>query len=201
MVTFKIIYLIGLASLTLIRLHYTGKNRRPVIMHFRSGCDQTLQFLSGLGLTVIPLVYIFTRWLAWADIPVTEMFQNLSGSVGTLVLGAALWLARRAYSDLGGNWSATMQIKDSQVLVTTGIYRRLRHPLYAANLLWGLAQLLLLPNWIAGPAMLVTFIPFYLVRIGREERMLRDHFGDSYNRYCKQTGRLWPHPRVKYSDE
>jgi len=197
MITFKIIYLLGLACLTLIRLRYTGKNRRPVIMHSRSGCDQILQFLSGLGLTVIPLIYIYTPGLAWADIPVAEVFQYSVGTAGTILLIAALWLARRAFADLGGNWSAAMQIKISQVLVTSGIYRHWRHPLYAANLLWGVAQLLLLPNWIAGPAMLVTFIPFCLIRIGREEHMLRLHFGESYNRYCEQSGRLWPRRRGK----
>jgi len=195
MMKFKIIYLIGLASLILMQLRFTGKNRQPVIMHSRSGCDQTLQFLSGLGLTVIPLVYIFTPWLVWADIPVADGFQYIAGVVGALVLGAALWLTRRAFTDLGSNWSAAMQIKENQVLVTTGIYRHLRHPLYAANLLWGLAQLLLLLNWIAGPVMLVTFIPFYLVRVQREEALLRVHFGESYTRYCAQTGGLWPHRR------
>ena len=38
------------------------------------------------------------------------------------------------------------------MLVTNGIYRRIRHPMYSAFWLWAIAQALLLPNWIAGPA-------------------------------------------------
>ncbi|MCL6613199.1 MAG: hypothetical protein K6U03_01040 [Firmicutes bacterium] len=59
-----------------------------------------------------------------------------------------------------------------QQLVTQGIYGTIRHPMYASQLLWGIAQALLLQNWIAGPAGLAAFLPLYLVRVPREERMM-----------------------------
>jgi hypothetical protein len=48
----------------------------------------------------------------------------------------------------------------------------------AAHLLWAVAQLLLLQNWIAGPAFLVASLPLYVVRIPREEEMMVGEFGE-----------------------
>ena len=64
--------------------------------------------------------------------------------------------------------------------------------MYAAHWLWGIAQVLLLQNWIAGLSMLVTVLPLYLVRVPREERMLLEHFGEAYQEYTRRTGRIMP---------
>ncbi|HOO53782.1 MAG TPA: hypothetical protein PLX30_06035, partial [Methanothrix sp.] len=63
------------------------------------------------------------------------------------------------------------------------------------HLLWAVAQLLLLQNWIAGPAFLVASIPLYVARIPREEEMMLDQFGDEYRRYLERTGRVVPRRR------
>jgi protein-S-isoprenylcysteine O-methyltransferase Ste14 len=64
--------------------------------------------------------------------------------------------------------------------------------MYAAIFLFALAQGLLLQNWLAGWAGLVTVALLYLVREPREERMMCEFFGDSYRDYIKRTGRLFP---------
>jgi protein-S-isoprenylcysteine O-methyltransferase Ste14 len=85
-----------------------------------------------------------------------------------------------------------MEIGDKQTLVSDGVYHYIRHPIYAGFWLWGIAQPLLLHNWIAGFAMLATFVPLYWVRVPREERMLLAHFGEVYRKYMQQTGRIFP---------
>ena len=67
--------------------------------------------------------------------------------------------------------------------------------MYASQLLWGLAQGLLLPNWIAGLGGLVTFLLLYIVRVPREEQLMLDHFGDAYRAYCARIRRLVPRLR------
>jgi protein-S-isoprenylcysteine O-methyltransferase Ste14 len=79
-----------------------------------------------------------------------------------------------------------------QTLITHGVYRTIRHPMYASGSLLSLAQALLLQNWVAGPAGVVAFLPLYFVRVPREEQMMLDHFGDDYRSYAAQTGRIVP---------
>jgi protein-S-isoprenylcysteine O-methyltransferase Ste14 len=47
-----------------------------------------------------------------------------------LVIG--LWLFYRSHADLGTNWSITLEIREQHRLITQGVYRRIRHPMYSA---------------------------------------------------------------------
>ena len=60
----------------------------------------------------------------------------------------------------------------------------------ALSLLAG--QVLVLPNWIAGPSYLVTFGILFAFRIRDEERMMLEEFGDEYATYMAKTKRLVP---------
>ena len=74
----------------------------------------------------------------------------------------------------------------------SGVYARIRHPIYAGAWLWALAHVLLLHNWIAGWSSLITFAILYVVRVPREERMMLERFGDAYRSYIERTGRVLP---------
>jgi len=62
--------------------------------------------------------------------------------------------------------------------------------MYAAHWLWGIAQALLLQNWIAGLAFLASFIPLYLLLVPREEQMMLEYFGEEHRLYMNRTGRV-----------
>jgi protein-S-isoprenylcysteine O-methyltransferase Ste14 len=64
--------------------------------------------------------------------------------------------------------------------------------MYASLWLWGIAQGLLLSNWLAGWSVVVTFAPMYFLRTPREEQMMCERFGEEYRDYMSRTGRLWP---------
>jgi protein-S-isoprenylcysteine O-methyltransferase Ste14 len=104
----------------------------------------------------------------------------------------AIWLFWRSHRDFGKNWSPSLEISAQQTLITNGVYRTIRHPMYACGWLLCLAQALLLQHWVAGPAGIVAFLPLYFVRVPREEQMLLDHFGHDYRIYAAQTGRIVP---------
>jgi protein-S-isoprenylcysteine O-methyltransferase Ste14 len=109
-----------------------------------------------------------------------------------MLLGAGDLAVLRSHRDLGKNWSPSLEISAQQTLITNGVYRTIRHPMYACGWLLCLAQALLLQHWVAGPAGLVAFLPLYFVRVPREEQMLLDHFGHDYRIYAAQTGRIVP---------
>lgn len=81
---------------------------------------------------------------------------------------------------------------EGHTLVTNGIYSYIRHPMYVSQWLWGMAQILLLQNWLVGPTKLIYFIPVYILRVPAEEKMMLDTFGDHYRQYMKKTGGVIP---------
>ena len=140
----------------------------------------------------MPIVYLFTRLLSFADYKI-PMFASLFGS---LVMVFALWLFWRAHSDLGKNWSVRLELRKGHQLITEGVYCRVRHPMYAAILLFGFGQAMLLHNWFAGWSALVSFALMYVVRTPREERMMSERFGPAYRDYMRRTGRLLPRSKI-----
>lgn len=145
-----------------------------------------------LGMQVIPLIYVFSSWLDFADYDLSLGLSLVLGYSGCVFFAGAIWLLWRSHVDLGRNFSPDLKIRKDHALVTGGIFRTLRHPMYSAHWLWALAQAMLLQNWMAGLGMLVTFWPLYSYRVSREEHMMCDHFGEEYRDYIGRTGRLFP---------
>lgn len=186
---FEVIYLAGFVVGSLIRLIYATRRGKPAsVDDHTTPLDILLVLASGIGVAVVPFVHLFTPWLDFANYSLPAW----AGWLGAAVFAAALWLLWRSHGDLGKNWSAKLEISRQHTLVTVGVYKYVRHPMYAAHWLWGAAQALLLANWIAGPALLVTFLPLYLFRVGREERMMLEHFPHEYRALTEQTGRIIP---------
>jgi len=192
----KALYFAGLIVETIVRLPYEHQRRQiPKIDRRVTFSEQSL--LAGLfvAMIVLPLIYSLTSWLDFANYRLSPPTKARASGIGTLLLAAAVWLFWRAHRDLGANWSPSLEIGARQTLVTEGVYRAIRHPMYASQFLYGIAQALLLQNWIAGLAGLVAFLPMYLVRVPREEQMMIDHFCDAYRAYRARTGRIVPRLR------
>ncbi len=141
-----------------------------------------------VGNFILPVLYLFTPFLAFADYRLPAFVPWC----GSAIMLAALWLFWRSHSDLGLNWSAFLEMRKDHQLIRQGVYRSIRHPMYVSIFLFGVAQALMLQNWVAGLSGLVTFVPLYFVRTPREERMMRDWFGEEYQDYVRQTGRIIP---------
>jgi protein-S-isoprenylcysteine O-methyltransferase Ste14 len=99
---------------------------------------------------------------------------------------------RLTHKALGKMWSISLQLKQDHKLITTGVYRWLRHPMYTAFWLMAVAQALLLPNWVAGLSGIVGFGTLFFLRIGPEEAMMEQAFGDEYRAYKARTKRVIP---------
>ena len=186
--TFEIIFLVGFVVGSVVRKIYTtGRRGVKAEKKCSSVLDIILVGTAGVGMSV-PLLYLFTPWLDFAN----YNLLGWSGWAGTVVFAGAIFMLWRSHANLGRNWSATLRIAGQHSLITNGVYRHIRHPMYTAHLLWAIAQGLLLANWLAGWAFLVLSIPLYLIRIPKEEQMMIEHFGEEYRAYKSRTGRLIP---------
>ena len=72
-------------------------------------------------------------------------------------------------------------------LVATGLYAKIRHPIYVFGTSAFLLVLLALQGW-PGLAIWAVLIPIQLVRAGREDRVLAQGFGAEYEAYRRSTG-------------
>ncbi len=92
---------------------------------------------------------------------------------------------------LGHRFSGLVAIQSGHTLVTSGVYRVIRHPSYLGLLVstlgWGLAF-----RSTVGVLLAALTVPPLVARIGAEERLLRTEFGAEYDAYRARTSRLIP---------
>jgi protein-S-isoprenylcysteine O-methyltransferase Ste14 len=189
MAIFKIIYWVGIFVEIAIRAPLRKTWRTTAKTDRRdSMTEKVLLGLLSVVMIFLPLIYSVTNWLDFADYSLPPWM----GWLGVFLLACALFVFTRAHMDLKSNWSPTLEIFTGHTLVTNGIYRFIRHPMYASQWLWVVAQLLLLQNWLAGPVDLIFFVPFYILRVQAEEKMMLDTFGDQYRQYMKKVGGVIP---------
>jgi protein-S-isoprenylcysteine O-methyltransferase Ste14 len=189
----KSLYFLGILAEIAIRVPHERRRRRiRMAVDCVDGSERALVGLLSMGMFFIPAVYALTPWLNWADYRLSLEVKGRVGRLGAAILAFALWLFWRSHADLGRNWSPSLQLREEHHLVTEGVYRTIRHPMYASQWLWSVAQPLLLQNWIAGWVGLLLFLPLYVLRVPREEQMMLAQFGAAYRAYTSRTGRILP---------
>src|ERR1051326_3561406 len=185
----NLVFLIGFIVYVVIRgvFKQRTKNNEKTLRRV-DGLEKTLMAIVIPGGLLLPLVYLFTPWLAFAD----YQLPAFAPWCGLILMVFALWLFWRSHVDLGLNWSVSLEVRKGHQLIKSGVYRSIRHPMYASIWLWCIAQGLLLANWLAGWYALLAFALMYFIRTPREEEMMRESFGQDYLDYMQTTGRLFP---------
>jgi protein-S-isoprenylcysteine O-methyltransferase Ste14 len=184
----KAVMLAASVALVVIRAPHGHRSQRVKIVKNNKGTLETvLLTVMWIGFFV-PLIWIVSPAFSFAEYPLRP--APLVAGVICLVVG--LWLFHRSHADLGTNWSITLQLREQHQLITHGVYRRIRHPMYAALLLYSIGQALVIPNWIAGPSYLVPLVILLAFRLSAEEKMMLEQFGDDYAAYMTRAKRLVP---------
>ena len=110
---------------------------------------------------------------------------------GCLIYTVGLAMAVLARIQLGRNWLdiETAAVKDKQQVVSSGVYRYVRHPIYGGDLLLLLGLELALNSWLV---VLVPVLAFTVIRQAmQEERMLLESL-PGYRAYYEATKRFIP---------
>ncbi len=137
-----------------------------------------------VGITISVYEY---RHLATV-LPRVEWLTGLG--VAIAVLGLAVRYT--AIRTLGKFFSHELKVQSGHRIVQAGLYKYLRHPSYTGFGLVLVGLPLILCSWFGVLAMLVLVIGGFSIRIGWEEGVLVQHFGDEYREYQKRTKRLIP---------
>jgi protein-S-isoprenylcysteine O-methyltransferase Ste14 len=112
-------------------------------------------------------------------------------AIGFALQLAGFALAAWARRHLGRNWSGAIAAKEGHVLVRTGPYRFVRHPIYSAMLLMFVGPALIGGAW-HGLLGLSLISYAYWRKIRLEEAVLRQTFGEEYDAYVRQSSAVVP---------
>ncbi|HEV3437893.1 MAG TPA: protein-S-isoprenylcysteine O-methyltransferase [Gemmata sp.] len=184
----KATILLASIAMIIIRAPHGNRSRTTPVAKSRKGSLEIVLLTIAWIAFFLPLIWIVTPALEFADYPLYPI--PLFTGILCLVLG--LWFFYRSHMDLGTNWSITLEVREKHQLISHGVYRRIRHPMYLSLLIYSVGQGLVLPNWLAGPSYGVAMILLFAFRVGREERMMLEEFGKDYEAYMATSKRLIP---------
>jgi len=112
--------------------------------------------------------------------------------VGLALFVIALVVRLTAIRELGRFWSLYLEIRPEHELITTGIYRYLRHPAYLAIMLEVIAVPLVGNAYYTLILSIGVYIPILLIRWHGEEREMVVRFGERYTQYCREVPAFLP---------
>jgi protein-S-isoprenylcysteine O-methyltransferase Ste14 len=103
--------------------------------------------------------------------------------IGAVIAGISFPLLALARWQLGSSFS--VKAKAGQ-LVTTGLYSRIRNPIYLFGGLFTVGASLFFSVW--GPLFVaLVIVPIQVYRVRKEEQVLAGAFGQEYERYKSRT--------------
>lgn len=136
--------------------------------------------------------FFIVIWLVVSFRLGTFRYQNIYLDIIFLIIyiiGVVFNLFGRYY--LGHNWGNNVIIYNNHTLVKNGVYKVVRHPLYASIVWMIYAVGILCQNYLVIILNTAIFIPFMYYRAKQEERELIKTFKE-YNNYKKNTGMFFP---------
>lgn len=128
-------------------------------------------------------MYATAKVINWPLVTYPQTASVVAG-LGLLVAVLGVWQFRKAKTTVDPR-----KPEQSSAIVTSGIYRWTRNPMYLGFLLVLIALALRLANLAVVPWLIVYVLYMNRFQIGPEERMLRAKFGKAYDAYLKRVRR------------
>lgn len=195
-VIFRILLPFLIVGFALHRGYYVRTHSQPAEATLKKREERTVAKIAGwlgmLGFLSMIAYIINPNWLAFASLSFPIWLRWIG--VGIALAGFAL--LQWSQVTLGKSWSDTPRMMKDQTLITSGPYRTIRHPIYTAFILILGSTLFISSNWLIGLCWAGMTILEVLSRIGFEESLMIEYFGDQYREYMKKTGRLLPRVNV-----
>ena len=144
---------------------------------------------TGSMLAFLAIIYLLIRFrIGVYDLPAIYHPAALSGLL-LVMLGAIVNIVGRFA--LGRNWGNQVIIYQDHTLVTGGVFRFVRHPLYASLIWMFIGASLVFQNGASLLATVFIFVPAMYYRSKLEEKALITQF-PNYAEYSDRTGMIIP---------
>ncbi|MCV0402671.1 MAG: isoprenylcysteine carboxylmethyltransferase family protein [Chloroflexi bacterium] len=142
----------------------------------------------GQGLLLVAVAALGLPGLG--DLPPLTTAGWTTLALGLVVMSVGLLIGVRAVRDLGANLTAMPHPRDDAQFVEAGIYRLIRHPMYAALIAVALGWVLVTTSVLAAVATAALAVWLDL-KSRREEAWLRGRYPE-YEAYRRRTRRFIP---------
>ena len=191
-IIFRTLFILSGIAMFAIRIYFQlkvkGDLRRSEIR------DSSARLIPGSIAAIVTIIFgaeyiFFPGIFSWAYSIQIPFWLRCFGVTFLFVGISLLWLA---HHHLGKSFHSLVVLQENQVLVESGPYRFIRHPIYSAYVLNYIGGGLLASNWVLTFIPVVFFGIFIALRIDGEEKTMIDKFGDRYVHYMKHTGRFLP---------
>ncbi|MEQ8848642.1 isoprenylcysteine carboxylmethyltransferase family protein [Botrimarina sp.] len=152
------------------------------------------------GLTWLQTAFFGTFIVGWLDASLVRWTTAPPawapvGWIGVVLVAVGLVVRLAARVTIGRNFSAFVQTFDSHQLVTTGLYRWVRHPAYTGFVGFLVGYPLCFMSLASLLVAAAIGAPALAHRIREEEHALAGWFGEDWARYAQQTPPLFPRLR------
>jgi protein-S-isoprenylcysteine O-methyltransferase Ste14 len=148
------------------------------------------------------VLQICAYFLVWSQppwqpfLPPVAALSGIPGivfSVLTVALAAGSgWLIETSVRTLGKQWALPARLVEGHTLITEGPYAYVRNPIYTGMLGMLIATGLAMEHWIALIVAVDIFLVGMVIRVGREEKLLRAAFGEEFAEYAKRVPAVLP---------
>jgi protein-S-isoprenylcysteine O-methyltransferase Ste14 len=182
--------LLGFVWRAWLQRHRTGSSGLRGI----SGRIGSVEWVAGVGFVVALIVAVVGPALQLsgviAPLPVLHADWIQIAGIALALLGIVLTVW--AQLDMGDSWRVGVDESETTALVHTGMFARVRNPIYTAMLTFDLGIALLTPNFvtIAGLILAVTALELQVRRV--EEPHLLGKHSETYRGYAASVGRFIP---------
>lgn len=119
-------------------------------------------------------------------------FEGALLACGYLFYLLGLSVTLLAQHQMGETWRIGVDPNEQTSLVTSGLYRYVRNPIYTGLFLGSIGLLVISPSVILLIGVLTFYISIELFVKKVEEPYLHDQFGDVFRDWCQSTGRYFP---------
>jgi len=196
---FRLAFLSLWISLGIVRGYYGRKTKthdslasitekmKTADMGMGKGLMVLTAIITVIGVIGLILYLLALPWWPWTHIPLGEYVQWIGIIVSIIPIFYLVWVHRH----LDKQWSIALEIQEDHKLITTGPYKRIRHPMYLGIFVYTIGLCLISLDILVTLFFVFTIWVNYR-RIPNEEQMMIDQFGDEYIKYMGKTGRLIP---------
>ncbi len=136
---------------------------------------------------------IYPELVKWSRLNLPVCLRYSGVGLALIISPLVLWM----FKSLGKNITDTVDTRKEHELVTSGIYKYIRHPLYTLGTIFYFSLFLITESWIFLLLAVFSFIVIGIIRTKKEENELIEKFGREYIEYRERTGKFFPRICIK----